>query len=373
MKFFSRYLSVAALILALMAEMGQADTPTLVELTTADGVFQGASLWHDADACALLQLDGSIVRVPLADVAAFRQVSPRYRPSSVDQLKQQLRREFEHMNVESAGHSIVVAPDGMSRDLAELHHDTWSVYQDYFRRRDFDVSRNEMPFVTVVYPTFEEFALVAQSQNVRVSDTMKGYYHALTNRIIMFVPPEEPESEVSAALPFSETAFASIEDVDLLQTLAHEAVHQFAFNTGLHRRIGDNQRWIVEGLAMQFEGDTGLASNSSSRQQRMNRERYVWYVQSMLPRQEPELLASLISSDELFWQQPVDGYSAAWALTFFLMETQRADFVAYLQAQASLPPEQDLNGPQAIASFEEAFGDLEEVNDSFRRFMHSLN
>lgn len=366
-------LIVAICCLSLLSSAQAQETRTLIELSTAEGSWQGASLSHDDDTCTLLQVDGSIVRVSLANVMGFRQISPRYRPLSVDALKQQLRREFDDLHVDSAGNSIVVAPAGMARDLAELHHDTWGVYQDYFRRRDFDVSRNEMPFVTIVYPTFDEFALVAQSQGVRVSDTMKGYYHALTNRIIMFVPPEEPDTEVSTTLPLSAGAYASIDDVDLMQTLAHEAVHQFGFNTGLHRRIGDNPRWIVEGLAMQFEGDAGLASNSSSRQQRMNRDRFVWYVQAMLPQQEPELLALLISGDELFMQEPLDGYSVAWALTFYLMETQREDFVEYMQALAEVPPDSDLTGPQAIAAFEEAFGDLEDVNDSFRRFMQSLN
>ncbi len=364
---------VALCGIALLPNVGLAETPSLVELSTSEQAYRGTSIWHNSDVCALLQLDGSIVQVSLSDVTAFRQVSPRFRPMSTSELVRQLRAEFRSLQVESAGNSIVVAPSGMSRDLAELHHETWSVYQDYFRRRDFDVSRTEMPFVTVVYPTFDEFAIVAESQGVPVSSTMKGYYHAASNRILMFVPPEVSQLSEPTSLQFSTSSYASIEDVDLLQTLAHEAVHQFGFNTGLHRRIGDNSRWIVEGLAMQFEGDAGLASNSSTRQQRMNRDRFVWYMQSMFARQDPELLGALVSGDELFLQDPVDAYSLAWALTFFLIETQRADFVDYLQEQAALPPEQSLEGSVAVERFEAAFGDLDSVNESFRRFTQSLN
>lgn len=365
--------SLLVLMIALSPGVVVAGTPTLVELTLGDDVHQGTSLWHNDDVCVLQRLDGSLVNVSLVDVTAFRQVSPRYRPMSVTELRRELRQEFRHLQVEAAGNSIVVAPSGMARDLAELHHDTWSVYQDYFRRRDFDVSRTEMPFVTVVYPTVEEFVEVAELHRVPVSPTMKGYYHAISNRIIMFVPPAVTLSTEPEGLQLTDGVHANIDDVDLLQTLAHEAVHQFGFNTGLHRRVGDNPRWVVEGLAMQFEGEAGLASNTSTRQQRMNRDRFVWYVQGVLPQQSPELLASLLTGDEFFYVAVHDAYAMSWALSFFLMETKRAQFVEYLQTQGSVPLDQRLDGPHAIDAFEDAFGDLDNVNDSLVRFMRSLN
>jgi hypothetical protein len=363
----------AAVCLLVLPTVAPAETPTLVELSTSERAYLGTSLWHDSDQCALLQQDGSIVRLMLSDVESFRQISPRFRPMTANQLVRELRKEFRNLQVDSSGNSIVVAPNGMARELAELHHDTWGVYQDYFRRRDFDVSRSEMPFVTVVYPTFDEFSTVAETHGVQVSSTMKGYYHALSNRIVMFVPPDVASSSDSSGLHVPQTAFASIDEVDLLQTLAHEAVHQFGFNTGLHRRIGDNPRWVVEGLAMQFEGEAGLASNTATQQQRMNRDRFVWYMQSMSRRQTPELLQALITGDELFVEDAVGAYSLAWGLTFFLMETQREDFVDYLSEQAALAPEQSLDGPAAIERFEDAFGRIESVNASFLRFMNSLD
>lgn len=353
--------------------IASAGSPTLVELMLGETAYQGTSLWHDDHICALMRTDGSIVHVPLSDVTSFRQVSPRFRSMGTAELQARLRREFGTLQVESAGNSIVVAPSGMARQLAELHHDTWSVYQDYFRRRGFDVSRTEMPFVTVVYPTFAEFAQVSEEHRVPVSPTLKGYYHAMSNRIIMYVPSEVSQSTGPTELLVSEDAYASIDDVGLMQTLAHEAVHQFGFNTGLHRRIGSNPRWIVEGLAMQFEGESGLASNSSTQQQRMNRDRFVRFTQGVMPQQSPQLISALLTGDALFEQAPLDAYALSWALTFYLIETQRADFVEYMQVVAALPPDERWSGTEAIGLFEDSFGDLADVNSSFVRFMQSLN
>ncbi len=80
---------------------------------------------------------------------------------------------------------------------------------------------------------------------------LMGYYFPKTNRCVLF----EVGGGGTASTDWSETE----------RTIVHEAVHQLAFNTGVHERLADNPQWIVEGLATMFEERAVFDSRSASR------------------------------------------------------------------------------------------------------------
>src|SRR5436190_8860041 len=65
----------------------------------------------------------------------------------------------------------------------------------------------------------------------------------------------------------------------LKDTMIHEATHQVAFNTGLHSRIGENPRWVVEGLATVFEapGVRNSGGGNGPARTRINHERFMTF------------------------------------------------------------------------------------------------
>src|SRR5690606_26419230 len=70
-------------------------------------------------------------------------------------------------------------------------------------------------------------------------------------------------------------------------TLIHEATHQLAFNLGLHSRLGETPRWVVEGLAMLFEEDSRRDDTlGQSTAMRVNRSRYIWFMNYRRERRE---------------------------------------------------------------------------------------
>ncbi len=82
---------------------------------------------------------------------------------------------------------------------------------------------------------------------------------------------------------------------NLHDTIVHETTHQVAFNTGLHSRIGQTPKWVIEGLATMFEAP-GIrdSQKSSSPKSRINRSRYVWFGNYMQSRRKPHSLADFV-------------------------------------------------------------------------------
>src|SRR5262249_7000897 len=137
--------------------------------------------------------------------------------------------------------------------------------------------------------------------------------------------PNSYEFSYGGALPNShdlgyadEGAWGAIE-ASLKDTMIHEATHQAAFNTGLHSRIGETPKWVVEGLATVFEAPGIRNSGASANpKMRINRERFVWFGNFVRSRRKPQSLEAFLSGDDLFKSDALDAYSQAWALSFFL-------------------------------------------------------
>src|SRR5204863_7870023 len=137
--------------------------------------------------------------------------------------------------------------------------------------------------------------------------------------------PEEPGFNVGPQNPFrlpfasgGDPAFWGSFEGSLKDTMIHEATHQVAFNTGLHSRVGENPKWVVEGLATVFEAP-GIRSSGAGPavKNRINRERFIWFGNYAKARRKPKSLEAFLSSDDLFKSAVLDAYSEAWAFSFF--------------------------------------------------------
>src|SRR5262249_36583873 len=158
----------------------------------------------------------------------------------------------------------------------ETFEELYRSFHAYFSVRGFKLSEPEFPLVAIIFSDQASFARYAKGDQAAVSKTLKGYYLTTSNRIALFEDPataglqtaglELPRSlpermlaDVDGGFPFPSAladgslhAAGSIE-ATLKDTMIHEATHQVAFNTGLHSRIGESPKWIVEGLATVFE------------------------------------------------------------------------------------------------------------------------
>jgi hypothetical protein len=355
----SSFASLVALCVANAATALAAATPSVIELTTADGVVAGRSLGHNADLCWIAQDDGAIRKLALEDVTAARHGSDRFRPATVVTVRDRMRKEFgRRLEVVAQGQYVVCAPRGMAKEYADLLNDVHASFTGYFSRRRFDLDRPEFPLVVLVFPNRREFEEYAEQDKTPASATLKGYYHRLTNRIALYVD----ETVASTPAESSRNANArdvasSLSDASVRDTLVHEATHQLAFNTGLHSRIGETPLWVIEGLAMLFEEDSRRDDSASrSAKERINRSRYLWFMSYRQERRPPRALPAFIEGDDPFRAAALDGYSEGWALSFYLAETRPTQYSKYLRAMASRDPLRPYNADERRGDFLAAFG-----------------
>jgi hypothetical protein len=140
----------------------------------------------------------------------------------------------------------------------------------------------------------------------------------------------------------------------------------------LHTRVGDNPRWVVEGLAMIFERNAaGGGERHGSERQRVNEERYEWFMQRTRANVLP--VKDFIAADRPFGTATLDAYAESWALAFYLAERRPADYTKYLRDIQEHDPLADYTPDERVADFQTAFGkDLDWLQVEWLRFMDGL-
>ena len=160
-----------------------------------------------------------------------------------------------------------------------------------------------------------------------------------------------------------------------IATVIHEAVHQMAFNAGLHTRLADNPLWVTEGMAMFFEMPD-LASKSGWRTiGAVNTLRQRQFLEYLEKRHKGEALSGLIASDARFTDgaTATDAYAAAWSLTYFLIKTRGEEYVKYLQRLQQKPRLVWDKPAERVADFQGVFGkDLVGLEGEWVRFARRL-
>jgi hypothetical protein len=147
-----------------------------------------------------------------------------------------------------------------------------------------------------------------------------------------------------------------------------------AFNTGIHNRYCPPPLWVVEGLATLFEA-VGIhdARGYMNQSDRVNRERLRDYRRMLSKKHDGRLPRELTASDRLFRSSTMAAYAEAWALTFYLMETQSGRFAEYLAKTASHEPFSDYSAAERVSDFTSVFGTNWRLLDAqFGRFMQKV-
>lgn len=204
-----------------------------------------------------------------------------------------------------------------------------SGYLRYFEVRGWPLRRPDFPLCVTVFATRQEFLAYSAAQVQQLPSSIVGSYFPRSNRCVLY-NIEGITREGSLATNWTETE----------ATIVHEAVHQLAYNTGIHQRLSMDPLWFVEGLASMFEQPQvyDLRQQQSTIESRMlpaKRQR----LQPLL--KQPDVmvrqLQSLIVADDLFNQKPDLAYDLGWALTFYLSERKPSEFRQYTTLLAARP------------------------------------
>ncbi len=317
----------------------------LVELTTADGCHRGRVVAKDDQVALLADRDGSMRHVPLGEVTAFKIAEPNFRPySSVDLRDRMLRLVSKEVDADAVAtpHYVVVGRAAPARAVAEALEEVYEGYRWYCSTRSLRVEHPEFPLVAIVFPTRATFDDYCRLDDVAPSGSLRGFYSPGTNRFVCYEEAGASGGRISD---------------DLRDTVVHEAVHQIGFNTGLHVRGGETPVWVCEGLATSLEPAAArrpLRSESRPRD-RANPERLQLFLENADDpgHVRPE---ELVASDDDFETRPLDAYAAAWALTFYMMETKPSAYARYLRKLAERGPLKEYGREQRLEDFRDSLG-----------------
>jgi hypothetical protein len=330
----------------------------LIRLQLGQEWFEGTPLAASKREVAFLTRDGRRIDFAPDDAKNFSKLSGSFRSLSSSELRGQLLREFGRgYDVSGAGHYLVVHPAGQRDQWAPRFEQLYRSFVHYFTVRGWRPTEPRFPLVAVVYPRQVDFQQQAAREGIAAGAGLLGYYSPQTNRILLFDSrPQTGDWTVNA------------------ETIIHEAAHQVAFNTGIHSRFGQSPRWVVEGLGTMFEAPGVWDSRQHTRRSdRVNQGRFESYLAYAQRRRHPSALAELVSSDRPF-QADIDGaYAEAWALTFFLCETQPKKYLDYLAQTAAARPFEPYPAPKRLADFTQIFGtDLKMLDARMQRFLAGL-
>ena len=305
----------------------------------------------------LLARDGRVWNFKPEEIDDVRQTSSAFHGFSAAEVRARLAAELgKSFEISGTGHYLVAHVPGQRDYWSKRFEDLYRSFVHYFRVRGFKLDEPAFPLVAIVFRNQDDFLAYARRDGAQLGANVLGYYSPLSNRISLF----DIGGGRANTADWQENA----------ATIIHEAAHQTAFNTGIHRRFGAAPRWLIEGLGTMFEAQ-GVwdSTHHTSRPSRYNRGRLAQYQRLLASRPENSL-QELLASDRPFQSNVDRAYAEAWALSFFLVETRPKKYSELLARTAARPAFTRYDAAERLADFTAIFGgNLRHLEAEYLRFM----
>ncbi len=399
------------MVIALLAAIDFAvagNEPRMIEVSDDSQTYTGMIVAKSAEECFIVDRFGRQARVPIANLKSFSVVAKSFRPASQGEFRRQLEAELgPEYEIATSKHYVVAGTRGHGRSYAAFFEEIFSQVDSFYSLRGFRTSEPDTPLVALVLKDQAAFKKYCEGDQTAWTDGLRGYYSLKSNRVVMYNLPElfeavrlTPEGDsqspqkTAIAVASSSDARGSSNDVEdpmgsslarlqqaasastvggeTANTIIHETTHQVGFNIGIHSRIGGTPLWVLEGMATVLESP-GMRTRSGS-SEKVNAERLEWFKKNYGEHRQPGDLAKLIASDDMFSQQTLDAYSAAWGITWFLTENPaRARlFSRYLKTISEHDPLQPYTADERLRDFQTIFGDIARLEVDYVRAMDRL-
>ncbi len=279
-------------------------------------------------------------------------------PMTAEALKERLERgPYAGFQVLTTPHYLVFyqSKRTFAQDSARRLEDLYRGLIDFFQGHGMPVHESDFPLVAVIFATEQEFRAHKQ-----VDPEVQAYYEIFTNRIFFYEESDRDRLEprlVALRKP---------------QTVAHEGAHQVLANIGVQPRLSAWPLWLTEGFAefcatptrnkkgqIKWDRPGGINPLHMATLRELDDP-----LSTRLHEQDPQGRAparptrmldseSLVTKDRL---TPTD-YAQAWALTYYLTQSRKADFIRYLQAMGRMPPLEPRSPEQHLAEFRRFFAE----------------
>ena len=319
--------------------------------------YVGQPLAWDGKDVVLFRRDGRISRLPATDLKKLEVVKEKYKPYSDDQMVTDLRIEFGgKYQVSLTKNFIVVHPRGSAKKWAQPFQDLYYRFGLFFKSRGVELEEPRVPLVAVVLRTRREYDRFIKDYQPGM-EYSAGYYSSFSNRIITYDHSDQGDW------------------LDSNSTIVHEATHQTAYNTGIHRRFASAPRWMTEGLAQLFEAK-GINNSGYYGQlsHRINKPALRSLMELYRKNKVAGSLEQLVQSDSLFRNDVNKAYAISWGASLFLSENYSKEYVAYLAYDGAREPFRGYSRTQRAEDFAKFFGtDFRKLDARMKTFFADLD
>jgi hypothetical protein len=301
--------------------------------------------WGSLDA-AILQSNGRIQVMDAQDILGHEILPEVFQPQSLQQARIELQAELgERFETLVSGPYVIAAPRGQVDRWDARFKSLFAGYLRFFQSRGWQIMKPDFPLVVIVLHNQQEFLTWAsrEVQEGRLGDNLAGMYVPRSNRCLLY--------QVSTA--GRATDWRATEE-----TIAHEAIHQLAYNTGIHERLFQHPLWFVEGLATVFEVpsvyELNLQSNNVRTKIHSDKLRII-QGSRLSPEEFAQHFQQLVQGDHLFRTRAPLAYALSWALTFTLIERMPKEYYDYVMRQRQRGFQQYEAGDREL-DFRQSFG-----------------
>ncbi|MBN2294493.1 MAG: DUF1570 domain-containing protein [Pirellulales bacterium] len=322
--------------------------------------------------------DGVIWTIPPEELIEHSTDDTPFKPLSRDELSMQILAELpEGFDVYGTTNYLVFydTSKGYARWCAALFERLYRAFSTHWKGEGFKLPEPEFPLVAIVFSDKDSYERFARAELGDAVSSIIGYFSLRTNRMVMYdlTGIGRAKGRGSSSLTAITKVLSRPQSAATMATIVHEATHQIAYNRGLHERYSDCPLWFSEGIAMYFEMPD-LQSKSTWRGiGKVNTPRLIRF--GKYARNRPgDSLATLLTNDDRFrdTSTSLDAYAEAWALTYFLIKQRGAEYVKYLRLLSQKKPLIWDTPEVRRKQFEEIFGDLDELNVEFLRYMGKI-
>lgn len=292
-------------------------TNQVVRLQRGPSSLLGRVLASDNFQLVLLSDRGELCYVPWSEQSNLTKADGPLQPLPAAQLQSELQSEFgRDFVVRTSAQFVVVQPKSCQRDWARSMQQFFGNIQTYCSARQIPMQHPQFPLVAIVMPNRQSMLRYASAHQDQIGTNFLAYYSLRSNRVLMY------DSEQGGT-----GAHGALE----LETVFHEAFHQVAFNTRLHKRTAPPPLWVSEGMASAFE-TPGMADHRRSRSiaDRIHPNQQRLFLEYAQESDFERTLTRLIEEDTLFQTDSTRAYAVAWAMAFYWMEHAPHAFARYL-------------------------------------------
>jgi uncharacterized protein DUF1570 len=324
--------------------------------------------WNDHQ-MLLLGRDGILHEFHPDNAKQGRKTGSHFTSYTMGQMRSRLSREFGRaFEVSTTAHYVVVHPRGEWSAWADRLESLFRSFTRNMQIRGFSPVVPATPLVAAIFRSREDYYRHAAAQGSALPSGTLGHYDPKTNRIYLFDASGAKSARV-AGMGASQSAHWPANS----ETIIHEATHQAAYNTGVHRRFAEQPRWLVEGLAMMYESRGVWDPRTIDLQTDRINEGRLRDFQAGLDTRPKDTLNVMIASDIIFRTNPAAAYAQAWAFSFYLMETRPREYCRLLQRVALRKAFSKYSAQKRLADFCGIFGeDLKLLDAQFLRFIAQL-